>query len=259
MAEMRLGYGSEYQLLRFLGHHRSELEKYILEDTKINENLEYSMEWLDYPRNNSRISLDGEHTGISFLPLELKNKISENWKKYWPQRGSLPNWDAILKCSPLDPNSSREAQWVIIEAKANLKEGIEEGTHAEDEKSIKKIEKAFEATQKRFNIKAENNWLKKYYQFANRLAFINFMRDNGIECSLLNIYFLNGYVRRKRQDPKTKKDEIEIIEDKSVKTESEWRKVIDTEYTYLGINDNAKEYISEIFVDCKKAMYGGTS
>ena len=29
MAEMALGYGSEYQLLRFLGHHRIELDKEI--------------------------------------------------------------------------------------------------------------------------------------------------------------------------------------------------------------------------------------
>ena len=28
MAEIALGYESEYQLLRFLGHHRNELEQY---------------------------------------------------------------------------------------------------------------------------------------------------------------------------------------------------------------------------------------
>ena len=30
MAEMGLGYGSEFQLLRFLGHHRNELDRLIL-------------------------------------------------------------------------------------------------------------------------------------------------------------------------------------------------------------------------------------
>ena len=29
MAEMGLGYGSEYQLMRFLGHHRDDLDKMI--------------------------------------------------------------------------------------------------------------------------------------------------------------------------------------------------------------------------------------
>ena len=243
MAEMKLGYGSEYQLLRFLGHHRNELERIILENTKINANLDYNMEWQEYPKNNSRLSLDGEYTGISFLPLELQNKISENWEKYWPQGGGIPNWDAILYCSPLVPNSPLKDQWIIIEAKAHLPEGIEKGTDATDEKSRKQIEDAFKATQNRFNIKTGNSWLDKYYQFANRLAFVNFMLDNGIECSLLNIYFLNGYVKK---DPETKK----IIKDESLKNVSEWRKVIDAEYTYLGINDEAKKYISEIFVNC---------
>jgi hypothetical protein len=243
MAEMGFGYGSEFQLLRFLGHHRNELEGIILRNTQINTNLDYDMEWLDYPKDNSRISLDGEHTGISFLPLELQNKTLENWKNYWPQGGSLPSWDAVLYCSPVVPHSPLKDQWVIIEAKANLEEGIEKGTGAKNEESIKKIESAFKATQKRFNINTENSWLDKYYQFANRLAFVNFMLDNGIECSLLNIYFINGFVHKDRE---TK----ELIEDKSVKSVSEWHKVINDEYAYLGINDYAKKYISEIFVEC---------
>ncbi|WP_162482114.1 hypothetical protein [Treponema endosymbiont of Eucomonympha sp.] len=42
MAEMRSRYGSEYQLLRFLGHHREELEGIILRNA-------YELKWLDYP------------------------------------------------------------------------------------------------------------------------------------------------------------------------------------------------------------------
>jgi hypothetical protein len=235
MAEMELGYGSKYQLLRFLGHHRNELEQYILKNTKINENLEYSMEWLDYPKDAKRKSLDGEYTGISFLPLELQNKISGNWKNYWPQQGNPPNWDSIIYCSPLAPNSSLEDHWFIIEAKARLNEGIDKGTDAKNEESIKIIEKAFEKTKKRFNIKTENNWLEKYYQFANRLAFINFMLENGVQCSLLYIYFINGWPN----DPKNNVTNIES-----------WKEIIHDEYKYLGINDEAKKYISEIFVNC---------
>jgi hypothetical protein len=64
------------------------------------------------------------------------------------------------------------------------------------------------------------------------------MLDNGIEGSLLNIYFINGWP-----------DE----DDKNVKSSKEWKDKIDDEYTYLGINDAAKKYISEIFVDCVHA------
>jgi len=233
-SEMGLGYGSEYQLLRFLGHHRQELEEYILKNTKINENLLYHMEWLDYPKDEGRKSLDGEHKGIDFLPTTLKNKILNNWKKYWPK--GAQNWDAILYFTPIIPNSKLEDQWIIVEAKAHLKE-LESDSGVKDKKSKEQIEKAFEATQKRFNIKTQNNWLKKYYQLANRLAFINFMLDNDIQCSLLNIYFINGW----NKDPK-----------KNVLKIEDWKKAIEAEYTHLGINNNneAKKYISEIFVKC---------
>ena len=232
MAEMALGYGSEYQLLRFLGHHRNELEGQILRKTKINENLEYYMEWLDFPKDNKRKSLDGEYVGINFLDKKLLNKVSGNWKKYWPQNAQ--NWDAILYCSPIVPNTSLKDQWIIVEAKANIKE-LESDSGVKDKESKKQIEEAFMATQKRFSIKTENNWLKKYYQLANRLAFINFMLDNGINCSLLNIYFTNGWQNKP---------------EKNVLNIETWKKAINDEYTYLGINNNAKKYISEIFVEC---------
>jgi hypothetical protein len=237
MAEMGLGYGSEYQLLRFLGHHRIELNDIIHKNTKLTEEFV----WMDFPKDKSekpRLSLDEEYKNIEFLSnLKDYEKIKENWKNYWPSRGQ--HWDAIIL-------NTDDEKWgyVMVEAKAHLQEGIEDGTQAENEKSRKQIENAFKATQKRFNIDTKNSWLDKYYQFANRLAFVNFMLENGIECSLLNIYFINGYVKRDLKNTNI------ILEDKSVSTVSEWRKLIDTEYDYLGINDEAKKYISKIFVEC---------
>lgn len=231
-AEMGLGYGSEFQLLRFLGHHRQELDENIIKNTNINESLLYHMEWLDYPKNEKRKSLDGEHEGIDFLPAIMKNKISNNWKKYWPKRGQ--SWDAILYCSPIVPNSKLEEKWIIVEAKAHLKE-LESSCKADNKDSIKKIETALEVTKKRFNINNETNWMKQYYQLANRLSFINFMLDNGIQCSLLNIYFINGWNKYPQKN-------VLKIED--------WKKAIQVEYSYLGINNEAKKFISEIFVKC---------
>ena len=231
MAEMRLGYGSEYQLLRFLGHHRNELEQYILKQTKINENREYSIDWLDYPKKEAQ---DGEYVGLDFLNNELKKKLTGNWKKYWPQTGMPPNWDGIIYCSPVVPNSSLEDKWIIVEAKAHLKE-LDPPSGVKSKESKKQIEEAFEQTQKRFNIKAKSSWLNKYYQLANRLAFVNFMLDNGVQCSLLNIYFINSWPN----DPEKNVTKIET-----------WKEKIRDEYSYLDINNEAKKYISEIFVSC---------
>jgi hypothetical protein len=231
---MGLGYGSEFQLLRFLGHHRHELDGIILRDTNINPELDYDMDWLDFPKNNKNKSLDGEYTGIGFLDEKFKSELSEKWNIYWPQSGNVQNWDAVIYCSPIVPNKNLKDKWVVIEAKAHIKEfeGIPCG--AENISSKNKIAGAFELTKKRFKINTSNDWLKKYYQLANRLAFINFMLDNGIECSLLNIYFVNGWP----SDPK------------NVPTVEIWKNKIDEAYSYLGINSNAKKYISGIFVNC---------
>ena len=63
MAEIALGYGSEYQLLRYLGHHRNFLDSKIKEATKNDSPIE----WMDYPVDNSRDSHDGEWTDVKFF------------------------------------------------------------------------------------------------------------------------------------------------------------------------------------------------
>jgi hypothetical protein len=238
MAEMKLGSGSEFQLLRFLGHHRHELEKIILQNANHNPALGYDLDWLDFPKKRTGKSVDGEHTGIDFLADDLKKKLSEKWNAYWPQTGNVPNWDAIIHCSSSVPNTHLKDNWIIVEAKANLQE-LESDCEATSLSSKDKIAKALESTQKRFQINTQNSWFDKYYQLANRLAFINFMLDNGIECSLLNIYFINGW-----------KDDAEQSQ-QNVQTVDEWQNKINDEYSYLGINNNAQKYISQIFVDCK--------
>jgi hypothetical protein len=219
MGRMEIGHGSEYQLLRFLGHHREKLESIILRNA-------YELKWLDYPKDKNSESLDGEYEGINFLPPDLQEKIKANWKAYWPQTGTPPNWDAVLY-------SKREDEWILVEAKAHLKE-LESSCGASDG-SRKIIESAFEATRDRFGIHTSKSWLEPYYQLANRLAFVHFLLENKIKASLLYIYFLNGWPN----DPNM-----------NVTSPKAWRGAIDIEYAYLGINDKAKEYISEIFVEC---------
>jgi hypothetical protein len=239
MAEMGLGYGSEYQLLRFLGHHRNFLKEQIHNNTKFKGSLYF----LDFPNNNNRLSLDGEYVGINFLRenhnIDYEN-IKNKWEDYWPNSSKgQQNWDAIF---------IHEDEYVLVEAKARLDEIITNISEEAKENSIEEIIKAFEETRQTFNISTNNNWLKKYYQLANRIAFINFLHKNNIKASLLYIYFINGYEKGKIENYK-----IEIIENKSVKNEKEWEDEIKREYEYLGIlNSNALNYISSVYIDCKK-------
>lgn len=232
MAEMGLGYGSEYQLLRYLGHHRNELNRNIRDNTR----LKGELIWLDFPKDESRLSLDGEYIGLEFLrdyisQLKFEN-LKSSWKTYWSSKGTLPNWDGIIL---------NNEEWIIVEAKAHLGE-IESKTESA---SNQNIQNAFRRTQERFNI-SNNNWFGKYYQLANRLAFINFLLDNGISASLLYVYFINGYEKCKLYEGKKI-----TIENKCIKEQIEWENAIKDEYKELGVNDNMEQYISKIFIDCK--------
>ncbi|MGL4908977.1 MAG: hypothetical protein ACRC9X_02435 [Bacteroidales bacterium] len=236
MAEMGLGYGSEYQLLRYLGHHRNELNKTIAEQTKLNGELN----WLDFPKNNSTLSLDGEHKNIDFLKCHLEDleyeRLKNNWNKYWSPTGTPPNWDGIIIHKVNDSN-----EWIIVEAKAHLKE-LESTTESADNENI---QNAFIKTQKNFGV-SNNNWFGKYYQLANRLAFINFLLENNIKASLLYIYFINGYNKRILRDGKK-----ETVEKKSVESIDIWKEALNKEYNELGLNEEAQKYISNVFIDCE--------
>ncbi len=235
MAEIGYGYGSEFQLLRFLGHHRNILEKNI----RNNSHFKNDFKWLDFPYANQRISLDGEYKGISFLKENIEKKefqiLKRKWKEYWPSSGNQQNWDAIF---------IHKDEFILVEAKAHLKE-IESNISSKNKESKELIHNSLEKTKKYFGIQSNNDWTIKYYQIANRLAFIKFLTDNKIKTHLLNIYFLNGYIKRCFKDKKF------VIEDKGVQSEELWEQEIKKQNDYLGITDsNAENFITSIFIDC---------
>lgn len=232
MAEIGYGYGSEYQLLRMLGHHRNFLNSQIQKTLGTNEEIK----WADYPVNDSRISLDGEWKGIDFIFRENKaelSKIKNNWKNYWPSSTNSQNWDGIFKVG---------TTWYFVEAKAHAEE-VKSQCKAESSESRDLILNAFEDTKKWLKSSSDpRNWLKdnfNSYQLANRLAFINFCKKNNINAKLFYISFVNGY------SPKNKEDE------KSIKTTDKWNKIWEEEYKELGICKNQLEGILyNLTLDC---------
>ena len=222
MAEMALGYGSEFQLLRYLGHHRNYLNdeiKKVIGDGPI--------EWLDYPIKLSRDSQDGELCGIEcFKNLSNFRDIQEEWEKYWPQRGNAHNWDGIF---------IQNGIWYFVEAKAHLEEANQKCT-AQSPESIETIIRAFEDTCG--NRLLAEQWQKSnYYQLANRLAFINFCEKAGIKAKLLYVSFINGY----EINPIMNVLDVEV-----------WEKKWKEELGQLKISDKLMLGIFFVYVDCHK-------
>ena len=223
---MGLGYGSEFQLMRFLGHHRDELDKLIHLATNTSEPIE----WLDYPYDMKRISGDGELTGIScFESLINFDEISVQWKKFWPQSGSSMNWDGIFKIGDT---------WYFVEAKANTAEAYQKCS-ASSEKSLGKIRDAFSETKKWLGLVNDIDWIDTdCYQLANRLAFMCFCNHicEGIKAKLLYVSFLNGYWK------------------KNVTSKEEWiSEVWSKQFDTLGITDEVvkKGILFHIYPECE--------
>ena len=222
MAEMALGYGSEFQLLRYLGHHRNYLNneiKRIIGDGEI--------EWLDYPKDLSRDSRDGEFKDIKcFNRLSNYKEIERRWVMFWPQRGNAHNWDGIF---------TQNGIWYFVEAKANLEEANQECS-AKSEESKNKIIKAFEDTCGSRSLAEE--WLRSHsYQLANRLAFIHFCEQVGVNAKLLYISFINGY---------------DVNYRKNVCDSKNWIEKWDDEYDKLQLSDELKKKIYHVYLDCHK-------
>ena len=224
MAEIGLGYGSEFQLMRFLGHHREELNMLIQNATR-----QYGdIKWLDFPYDDNRISGDGEWKGINcFCKHEQFAEIKAKWNNFWPQGGTSMNWDGIFTIGDT---------WYSVEAKAHKDESYQKCGASVDSKVI--IDKAFNKTIQWLNAQPKNKWINSdCYQLANRLAFMYFCnKECGIKTRLLYIGFVNGFRR--------KKDEVQNAED--------WMEIWNHELCTLGIDRNKVEpYISFIHPNCE--------
>lgn len=226
MAEMALGYGSEYQLFRFLGHHRKFLNREI---TNVLEFLG-EISWLDYPPNYDRLSLDGELKDVECF--ENQN-ISEQWKKYWPQSGNSQCWDGIFQINDT---------WYFVEAKAHASE-VKSSCGASSDSSKATIKNAFNETISFVkSTKTSDYWISKdckSYQLANRLAFINFCNKNQINAKLVYINFINGY------------DKPGTSGALNVKSKEDWKNIWKEEYKDLGISEEQlKGILYHVYIDC---------
>jgi hypothetical protein len=234
MAEMGFGYGSEYQLLRALGHHRDSFFKEIREAI----GTELAIEWLDYPKDETRLSLDGEYCDIECFGAEpFYGELLKKWPAFWPVKGpNAQNWDGIFRIG---------SKWFFVEAKAHITEM--KSSHRISPKSEAIIVNSLDGASKWLHAEKDGKYWahSSYYQMANRLAFCHFLRDNGIEASLVNVFFMNGYER-----PFVSRT-ANHVESKSVTERQDWEKAIEAELYDLGLTEEALSgIVYNVIVDC---------
>jgi hypothetical protein len=232
MGKMGFGYGSEYHLLRYLGYHRNELNHAIEKETggRI-------IDWLDFSFDaRGRFPhLDAEWKGLEFLPGFVDVKSA--WTQFWPQTGNVPNWDAV---GHLQLES--HAEFILVEAKAHTSELLKD-CGAREEGGLPMIRKAFAEIigANAFNSTPEI-WLKKYYQFANRLATLHFLIQHNVPSHLVFIYFTGEKwpaVNQQNREP--------VV---CPKDEREWDSALQEMYHHLGLTGSSvlEERVHRVFL-----------
>jgi len=215
MGIMALGYGSEFHLLRWLGRHRDSFSQKVKEATRLKDDIH----WLDFNFAEKPGQLDEELKGVEFA----SPNVQKAWRDFWPSTGNQQNWDCVGQTSA--------GKILLVEAKAHLGE-LKSPTHAKND-GKEKIKAAFAAVKQSIGVVPTANWMGDYYQFANRIAALWFLKEHGTDAALINIYFLNDLGNTRRKCPKD--------------TDS-WRAIIADEYEHLGITNNA--FVNENVFPC---------
>lgn len=123
-----------------------------------------------------------EYRNSAFLQRIGLSGLTEELRQFWPKNG--PQWDALGKT--LD-----EEAFILIEAKANVPELITT-CGAKAKKSFDTISDRLAETQRWLNCqKSLLDWKYGFYQYANRLTHLYFLRKKSQkEAYLVFLYFV---------------------------------------------------------------------
>ncbi|TDB38064.1 MAG: hypothetical protein D9V44_08455 [Actinobacteria bacterium] len=144
---------------------------------------------------------------------------------FWPTRG--PVWDGLAL--------TESGQPVLIEAKAHAAE-MASTCAAAAPASLRAISAAFDETKAALGVDASHDWLKGFYQYANRLAHVYLLNElNHMSASLVFVYFVGD-------------DDM-----RGPASREEWQAVIADAHEALGVSGRLPEYVRDAFVDVPHA------
>ena len=98
---------------------------------------------------------------------------------FWPLLG--PQWDALGRGSA--------GTVVLVEAKAHERELV--SICQASPESLALITRSLAETKVAIGARADADWLTGYYQYANRIAHLQFLRKHGVPAALVFVYFTN--------------------------------------------------------------------
>ncbi len=119
-----------------------------------------------------------EYRDGSFLDRIGQGVLKPALSEFWPTNG--PQWDGLAL--------SASGAVALVEAKANVPE-LRSACGA-SEPSRKCIDASLAETAGALGTVVTPAWTDTYYQYANRLAHLHFLRKNRVQAQMLFIYFV---------------------------------------------------------------------
>ena len=107
-----------------------------------------------------------EYYDQSFLSLLGVDDSQAPLQTFWPLSG--PRWDGLAKTST--------GKLILVEAKAYIAEAVDFGSKA-SEASLERIEDALAKAKAAYRARPDAVWIRPFYQYANRLAHLYYLRD----------------------------------------------------------------------------------
>jgi hypothetical protein len=221
--------GSQRQLQDFVNDYPSELNREIFGSIA---SLPRSsiLRWVSPLKRTDEEGYQ-EYNDAKFLIAVRQADLSFELQRFWPSGG--PSWDALAIVYTGGPPGV-----LLIEAKAHPDE-LESSCKAKDKVSIRKIQAGLDATKAWLGADKSSDWYKQYYQAANRLSHLYFLREIAkIPAWLANIYFV---------------DDTSHISTPRV----EWDRTIAEVEKRLGLRRVSSAYAANVFLSSKKVTTAG--
>jgi hypothetical protein len=195
--------GSQKWLQRLVEYHPSRLTDAVR--TAAGRGTDWSVEWVSPKAHDDWAEYrDGEFLRKLGLP-----HLVEALQTFWPECG--PRWDGLGR-------ATRDDGVVLIEAKSHLGELTSRRGAGND--SLELITSSPRWAKDRFGALEPADWHKPYYQYANRLADLEFLREHRVDAILAFVYFCDDHTM-----PQPASAEM-------------WKKQLPRTYIHLGVQQD---------------------
>lgn len=123
---------------------------------------------------------NAEYMDTAFLDRLGLSHLAPALAAFWPVSG--PRWDGLARAGDAV---------VLVEAKAHLREALSTPCAASSPASRAQIAAALGAAKRGLRADDRSDWMRCFYQYANRLAHLWWLRQAGVDAHLVMIGFLN--------------------------------------------------------------------